>query len=739
MLRKIEKGQRGRATLSSPSSCDSGNPVCGNYFEFRCCVSRYVCEHNLIVLIACIDMFSAIRKARNSRGSDDGCHHEAKRPLLDRCAAALASIHHNTIVTFDRINLHVTQALAQQEPPTPSFRPSLLPLASLSSSTSPSSDTASKQQSTSQQKSSSSSSAAPKNDQRTLISEIEIVGADGSLKDAAESVVTIRPNLVYSHQDIEDELHRIFNTGWFSTVKPVATDTRDGVKLTFHVTPNTELRGFAASGANVLPQSVIQDALSPLSGKTLNYNDLGNAIRKLNAWYEDRGVLGQIIDVEHSGSGVVEIKAAEAVVNRIDLKYIDKKTGEMRDEGRTQPQIITRYMNTRPGRVYSLKEAQSDISAVYATGLFDDVSIRPQPAEGSTVDAPRVNLVMEVKERKTGGLAAGGGISANGAAEGDLPGLIGTISYSQRNLFGLGQRLVASAELGQVDSTFRISHTDPWVKSDPYRTSRTISAENIKSSAVAIHGKAEDDLEGPANVFVSRMIGGVEYGRPLGTGWQGSLGLSWQRAKVVDEHNRKLEVDPLSGGRLTFSNKDVDIMSLGTIRLAYTAPSGDGELVTSMEQAVPLREDWLNFNRLSVRGEKTVPVGPLRMWLCGKGGAIFGDLPPYEAFPIGGTNSVRGYGEGGVGSGRRFLAGSAELHIPLVSPFEGTLFFDAGSDLDSGASVQGDPAGARNKPGKGYGYGAGVRIETPIGPLRLEYGMNDRWQRRFHLGIGSHG
>ena len=49
---------------------------------------------------------------------------------------------------------------------------------------------------------------------------------------------------------------------------------------------------------------------------------------------------------------------------------------------------------------------------------------------------------------------------------------------------------------------------------------------------------------------------------------------------------------------------------------------------------------------------------------------IFGDLPPYEAFPIGGTNSVRGYSEGGVGSGRNYVAGTAELHWPLVKPVE---------------------------------------------------------------------
>lgn len=116
-----------------------------------------------------------------------------------------------------------------------------------------------------------------------------------------------------------------------------------------------------------------------------------------------------------------------------------------------------------------------------------------------------------------------------------------------------------------------------------------------------------------------------------------------------------------------------------------------------------------------------------RLWLSGKSGVVLGDLPPYEAFPIGGTNSVRGYPEGttvwergsggfpwcmeasrrvavtppmdprrsmltpnpprrpkqnlagGVGTGRRYAVGTAELHVPLASPLEGVLFADYGT------------------------------------------------------------
>lgn len=673
-------------------------------------------------------MFSARRKSRLRR--DDVGHHDTDhlhplKPLIAQWSCVM-----------DTIRLHIDQSMrsfatAVNEVESCRQHTRLTsPLASISASkrTKPIADLA--------------DAVQEKEEPRTLISEIEIIGAEGNLKTAAEGALSIRPNLSYTSKEIEEEMQRMFNTGWFSNIKPVASDTRDGVRMTFHVTPNVELRSFSASGASALPQAIIQDALAPLAGKTINYNDLGAAINKLNKWYEDHGVLGQVIDVDQVGNGQVELKAAEAQVATINLKYVDSKTGEVREEGKTKPQTILRYMTTKPGRIYSLKEAQADIGAVYATGLFEDVSITPQPAEGSSVEAPRVDLLMQVKERKSGGLAAGGGISASGAAEGELPGLIGTISYTQRNLFGLGQKLVAAAELGQTDSTFRLMHIDPWVRGDPYRTSRTIHAQNTKTSAVAIHGRAEDaESTGSdeGSVFISRKIGSVEYGRPLGIGWQGTLGLSWQQARCVDEHNNRLEVDPLSGGKLCFSVKDSDSMALGTLRVAYAAPSGDSELVASVEQAVPLVPDWLNFNRLTTRAEKSVPLGPAKIWVRGKGGLIFGDLPSYEAFPIGGTNSVRGYSEGGVGSGRRFVAGTAELQVPIIAPFEGTLFVDGGTDLDSGPSVLGDPAGARNKPGKGYGFGAGVRIETPLGALRLEYAMNNKRQRRFHLGIGSHG
>lgn len=160
------------------------------------------------------------------------------------------------------------------------------------------------------------------------------------------------------------------------------------------------------------------------------------------------------------------------------------------------------------------------------------------------------------------------------------------------------------------------------------------------------------------------------------------------------------------GGPLTFSGGNSDTLMLALLRAAYSGRS-DTHLVASMEQALPLQPDWLNFNRFCVRAEGSMPLlKGLRAHVSGKGGAskialppldmscpahrlgragsalqsesdevgsggvILGDLPPYEAFPIGGTNSVRGYSEGGVGSGRNYIAGTTALQWPMFGPVE---------------------------------------------------------------------
>ena len=85
--------------------------------------------------------------------------------------------------------------------------------------------------------------------------QIDVAGVDGELREIALRALSTRPNFAYTIQEIQDDVKRVFDTGYFQETAPHATDTRDGILLTVNVVPNPELRGFVVTGAGALPQA----------------------------------------------------------------------------------------------------------------------------------------------------------------------------------------------------------------------------------------------------------------------------------------------------------------------------------------------------------------------------------------------------------------------------------------------------------------------------------------------------
>ncbi|XP_019260518.1 PREDICTED: outer envelope protein 80, chloroplastic-like [Nicotiana attenuata] len=111
--------------------------------------------------------------------------------------------------------------------------------------------------------------------------------------------------------------------------------------------------------------------------------------------------------------GMIRLGVSEAI------RFLDR-TGEP-TVGKTRPETILRQLTTKKGQVYSMLQGKRDVDTVLAMGIMEDVGIIPQPAG----DTSKVDLIMNVVERKSGGgISAGGGISS-GITNGPLAGLIG--------------------------------------------------------------------------------------------------------------------------------------------------------------------------------------------------------------------------------------------------------------------------------------------------------------------------
>ena len=588
---------------------------------------------------------------------------------------------------------------------------------------------------------------------QVLVAEVTITGATGDLASEIYRVISTQPGRTTNRTQLQQDINAIFATGFFRNVRAVPEDTALGVRVTFIVQPNPVLRGVTITGQQVLPQSVIDQSFGDQYGKILNLRRFEEGVKKINTWYQDNGyVLGQITEAPQvADDGTVTLLVAEGQIESVDVRFLNKE-GEPTDatgqpiRGNTRRFVVTREVELKPGDIFNRTKAERDLRRVFGLGIFEDVRLALEP--GAT-DPRKARVIVNVIEKNTGSLAAGAGLSS-------ATGLFGTVSYQQQNFGGRNQKLGAEVQIGERQNLFDVSFTDPWIAGDPYRTSYTINAFRRRSISVIFDGgEREVFLPNGDRPRINRTGGGINFTRPLSRNpfadseWTASVGLQYQRVSITDRKSRREAQDEL-GNQLSFSNSgsdDLTTLQAGAVRDRRNdplRPTSGSLLRFGVEQSIPVGSGSILLNRLRASYSFYLPVkytnftpGPQTLAFSFKGGTVFGDLPPYEAFALGGANSVRGYNEGEVGSGRSFLEASAEYRFPIISFIGGALFVDAGTDLGTGKDVPGNPAGVRRKPGSGYGYGLGVRIQSPLGPIRIDYGINDTGGTQIHFGIGE--
>ncbi|MEH2356388.1 BamA/TamA family outer membrane protein [Nostoc sp.] len=616
------------------------------------------------------------------------------------------------------------------------------------------------------------------NDPRVLVSEVVVRSQAGQLSPELESqvyrVIRTQPGQTTTRSQLQEDINAIFGTGFFSNVQAAPEDTPLGVRVSFVVQPNpvlskVEVQANPGTGvASVLPANTVDEVFKEQYGKILNLRDLQEGIKQLNKRYQDQGyVLANVIGAPQvSENGVVTLQVAEGVVENIRVRFRNKD-GQETDEkgqpirGRTQEYIITREVELKPGQVFNRNTVQKDLQRVYGLGLFEDVNVSLDPG----TDPSKVDVVVNVAERSSGSIAAGAGISS-------ASGLFGTVSYQQQNLNGRNQKLGTEIQVGERELLFDVRFTDPWIAGDPYRTSYTTNIFRRSSISLIFDGQDEDirtfdpgnpnDVDSQDRPRILRVGGGVTFTRPLSANpyktsvWTASAGLQYQRvsARDADGNLRKTGAvfDDDTGNRLsdeiplTLSSSGQDdllLLQVGAqrdLRNNPLQPTSGSYLRFGVDQSVPVGLGNIFLTRLRGSYSQYLPIklislskGAQTLAFNLQAGTIFGDLPPYEAFTLGGSNSVRGYEEGALGSGRSYVQASVEYRFPVFSVVSGALFFDLGSDLGTSTRA----AEVLNKNGSGFGYGLGVRVQSPLGPIRIDYGINDDGDSRINFGIGE--
>lgn len=470
-------------------------------------------------------------------------------------------------------------------------------------------------------------------------------------------------------------------------------------------------------GDLVYPEKAVRANLTMKKGKPFSNRTLRDDVFALRQYYYKYGYMNVIIDVDRNlnqATGDVDIIYS---IDPKEVVYVGKI--EIRGNLKTRDIVVRRELRIYPGEKFNGDKIRRSKERIYNLGFFENVSFDTEPTETPNIQ----NLVVNVKETKTGEFSFGGGWSS-------VDMLVGFVEVTQRNFdimnfptfTGGGQNLTIRAEIGMVRNDFNIGWTDPWIFGYPflfgfdlYRTSHVRTEdlgwpydETRTGLDLRVGKEFTDILRGDAyyrleDVKISNIVDNAsqDLQKESGSNWVSSV------TGELTLDTRDNVFNPTKGWIVSGTLEDAGGIFLGDKNFVKGTASGS-YYYTFFEKVV-----------LELKG---------RMGLE----KPYGDsdsVPIYERFFAGGANTIRGYKERHVGprdtegsgdpiGGEAILIGNAELTFPLYEKLlKGAVFFDIGNVWKkSGDFLTG---GDKYK----SGVGVGVRVKTPLGPVKVDYGF----------------
>jgi len=447
-------------------------------------------------------------------------------------------------------------------------------------------------------------------------------------------------------------------------------------------------------------------------GVPFSREKLGVDITNIRTLYFDKGYI--FADVRPStavdpqtGQVTVKVTVTEGSVAYINEINIVGNT-------RTRDIVIRRELRLWPGDRFDGTKLRRSKERLHNLGYFDEINFDIE----DTDQYDRKDLVVQVKEAKTGSFSFGGGFST-------VDQLVGFIAIEQRNFditnwptfTGGGQRLQLRAETGSTKNNLLLSFTEPWIFDYPV------------SGGFDAYKKTRNRERDVGYAYDQQRVGGnIRLGRRFTEYVSGTVFYRYEDVTIDNlAHNVSADLLAEKGSNVV---SQVGFSLTRDSRDSIFSPTRGLAVTTNMDVAGSILGGDKEFYRVQTRASYYIPLKfRAVLELRGRVGIVdaFGDsekVPIFERFFTGGARSIRGYDERQVGpldavtkdpiGGEGLLVGNIELTIPVVDFVKLAAFFDTGNvwaDLKDFA-----PGDLKS------GMGVGVRVKTPIGPVNLDYG-----------------
>lgn len=534
-------------------------------------------------------------------------------------------------------------------------------------------------------------------------------------------------------EDLE-RLNSFYNSEGFidAKIEPVIeyNKNNDAMYMSFKVVEGKQYKAGSVlfNGNQVFSNTDLSGNLELFNEQVYSENKLRSDISKIQSHYFDAGYIASAVKADtmlNSETGHVDVSYN---ITEGKIGYLDKVN--IKGNVRTKDVVIRREIRLFPGDRYNGEKLRRSRQRLYNLGYFEEVSFNTEDEPSTLPD--KYDLDVFVKESKTGEFSFGAGYSS-------VDKFIGFIDLTQRNFdifnfpsfSGAGQTMRMRMEFGSEKKDYELSFVEPWLLGYPLATGFNIYSRSRDWDKY-------DEKRVGGNLFVSKELG--EY-------WQNKWTYRYESIRISDIEDDASRDIKAEVGKNFISSMQTEIIH-DTRDNIYNPRTGAYNQL-STEYAGGIMGGDKDFIKYETKNNKYFPIGEDGVLdLQGRIGMVeafsdSADVPVYERFYAGGANTIRGYKERRVGpegergdpvGGRLRAIFNAEYTHKLTNNLKWAFFYDSGNVWANNQEFSWDYLKLKTS------IGTGVRVKTPLGPIRLDYGyaLNPKdgdAKGRFHFAM----
>jgi outer membrane protein insertion porin family len=502
------------------------------------------------------------------------------------------------------------------------------------------------------------------------------------------------------------------------------------VKVTLDEGPQTFIEKINFKGIKNVSQAQLEEVIGLAANKPLQLNTLEEASIRIMELYRSKGFLDAV--VTNQGKSIISYSPdnskATLTFEISEGPLITVSSVVVEGNTFTKDYVVTRELQFNIGEVLTPEKISYSEQKLQRLSIFSSVDIHTledDPNQGHRT------VLVRVSEQNPGIFKSGVGV--NNELNLSLKGFVGA---AYRNLFGTGRGVNARVETNYkvqymfLESDVNLGYTEPFI----FGTKNTARVNLTKSVELAGIDKSPERGYADDNTQVDLLLE-RDFSRQLKMTYT-LYGFSHiKNYQVFGEKN------------LEFTEQKLDITNTGPT-LFYDRrdnvfnPTRGYFWSFALEYADPILggTDTVNYVRSVGSYTRYVPIGRL-VWanegklgyLKNVSGLPEAAVPKTKAFVLGGRSTIRGFDSvaesfprpkqilEGIGIDSYFVLAKSELRFPVYGNLGGAVFYDGGKVSFTGRVGSNEPFNPQFVWRDSVGLG--IRYNTPVGPVSLEYGL----------------